>query len=348
MKVDHFSRQHRFLTLLAVACLFAIAGTSLKAADNSATAELLKPVFQLSAENSEDQDDYAVWINRSHPETSFIIGSDKSANKLYVYDLKGQLVDEIAVTKPGNIDVAYGFPLGNSKVDIAVVNQRKNPKQLVACTIDSKTGKLSRIDNNKLSTGENYGGCLYQSHETGKFYFFSTSEDDGITQYELYDEDGQISSKAVRNWPQGKSEGAVANEEKGIVYIAEEEKGVWKVGAEPDQETPGELIIKLNENGLKGDIEGMALLKISDSESYLVISDQGASTFKVYREETGYPFVGNFKVEGAEESDGIEIIHSPLGGQFSQGLFLCHTDKAPRPGLVVPLEQIISLVRSSK
>ena len=65
MKVDILFSQNRISSAIAGFMLFVLATSSLHAADNSATAELLKPVFQLSSDNSADQDDYAVWINRS-------------------------------------------------------------------------------------------------------------------------------------------------------------------------------------------------------------------------------------------------------------------------------------------
>jgi 3-phytase len=314
----------------------------------SSSIPLVKPTVELYNWKAEDQDEFCLWRNRDNPESSYIISSDKTASKLFSYDLQGNKVDEIYVSKPGNIDIAYGFPLGNSLVDIIVVNQRREPRELIVCTISKKNGQLTRIDHHGLPTGKNYGGCLCYNKETGKFYFISTSKTRGITQYELYDNNGIISSKPVRSWKSNISEGVVSNDKKGILYIAEELRGVRKMSSNPNQETAGELIIKTDENNLVGDVEGIALLNVSENESYLVLSDQDTSTFKVYREEEGYPFVGDFKVEGAIETDGIEIIRSPLGSQFPHGLFLCHTDKRPRPVLMVPLERVLTALNISE
>lgn len=331
--------------------MFLLFSTTVIAADapsDSAPAkvEKIKPVLTLSNESSADQDDYCVWVNKENPEMSYIISSDKSANKIFVYDLTGKKVSEIPALEPGNIDVTYDFKLGNELIDLIVVNQRTKPRMLVACTIDKKDGKLTRIDNEELKTDKNYGGCLYHNKQTGKFYFISTSKSEGITQFELYDNNGKLASSEVRKWDLGQTEGAVVNAEKNILYVAEEEEGVWKLGADPEAETPGELIIEIPENGLVGDLEGITLLKISDSESYLIVSDQGASTFRVYREEEGYPFVGNFQIEGAEQSDGIDVITTPLGSKFPHGLFICHTDKLERAGHVVSLDKIINRIKS--
>ncbi len=338
------------LLLLIILVASQLPRMSVRVPENSYSGSIpfVKPTVELNNWKAVDQDEFCVWQNHDHPEFSYIISSDKTANKIFSYDLQGNKVGEISARKPGNIDIAYDFPLGNSLVDIIVVNQRREPRELIVCTVNKKNGQLTRIDRHGLPTGKNYGGCLCHNNETGKFYFISTSKTRGITQYELYDHNGIISSKPVRSWPSNISEGVVSNDKKGILYIAEELRGVRKMNSNPNQKTAGELIIKIGENNLVGDVEGIALLNISENESYLILSDQDASTFKVYREEESYPFIGDFKVEGAIETDGIEIIRSPLGSQFPHGLFLCHTDKKPRSGLVVPLERILTTLNISE
>lgn len=316
--------------------------------DQDDSTNLVRPSLQLQNWFSADQDDFCVWVNEENPQASYIISSDKTAHEIFTYDLEGNKVSQLYVDRPGNIDIAKDFPLGDQKVDLIVVNQRREPRQLVACTIDRKTGQLSRIDHEKLLTGKNYGGCLCKDIKTGKFYFVSTSKTRGITQYELYDQNGKIASRIARSWPSNVSEAAVANDSKGILYIADELRGVRKLDIEPNENTPGELVIRIGENNLVGEVEGLTLLKISETESYLIVSDQGSSTFRVYREEEGYPHVGDFQIAGAIKTDGIELMTTSLGKNFPHGIFLCHTDQKPRPCLVTPLERILEALPVSK
>lgn len=244
------------------------------------------------------------------------------------------------IPHPGNVDVRYGFPLGKHKVDIVAVNQREDPK-IIVFTVDSQTRQLQRVDNDAIRTGANYGGTLYRSPNTGKFYFLTTSETGDIGQYDLADDGtGKVGGKQVRSWRIGKSEAAVADDEAGKLYIGEEGKGIWEVGGEPDDPAPGKLVITLGENGLTGDVEGLAIYRLPGGVGYLIVSNQGSSNFKVYQRAGAHEFLGTFAVQGAKNTDGIDLCHAHLGPHFPQGLFACHTGEGRCPVLLTPWEAI--------
>jgi len=73
-----------------------------------------------------DSDDPAIWIHPQDPGLSLIIGTDKHRNGgLYAFDLDGKIVRTVTgLQGPNNVDVAYGFPLQDHGVDIAVVTER--------------------------------------------------------------------------------------------------------------------------------------------------------------------------------------------------------------------------------
>jgi 3-phytase len=60
------------------------------------------------------------------PTKSLNIGTDKHEDgALYAFDLKGKVVKVYNnLTRPNNVDVAYGFPYNDGLVDIAVVTER--------------------------------------------------------------------------------------------------------------------------------------------------------------------------------------------------------------------------------
>lgn len=59
-------------------------------------------------------------------------------------------------------------------------------------------------------------------------------------------------------------------------------------------------------------------------------------------------YCGSFRIEGAEDSDGIAATAAPLGSRFPAGIFCCHTDVAPRPILLTAWEEIEQALFPSK
>jgi len=75
-----------------------------------------------------DQDDMCIWLHPSDLSRSTVICSDKTAYKLFVYDLNGNTIQVVAAEHRGNIDVRYQFPLGGRLVDIVALNERGTSK----------------------------------------------------------------------------------------------------------------------------------------------------------------------------------------------------------------------------
>lgn len=334
----------RHFLVFSLLLLFLTSGLPLRrlaAGETDSSVPVVEPEFVCQASTGEDQDDMCVWVHPEKPELSLIITADKAADKLFVYDLTGKQQDSVKADKPGNIDLRTGFTLAGKQVPLVVCNQRSGELKLLAFRLDPAAHKLVRVDDGKIFTRSNYGGALYHSPKNSKFYFFSTTEDDGLEQFELFDDGtGKVAGKKVRQWDVGKSEGAVADDKAGIVYVGEEEGGVWKLDAEPGSSDKGNQIIKIGNHGLKGDVEGMALYTQPGGKSYLIISDQGRSRFMVFDRGSQYKYVGAFSVKGASETDGIEAISVALGPAFPEGLFACHTDKGDRNTIIVSWKKI--------
>src|SRR5687767_12222997 len=75
-----------------------------------------------------DTDDPAIWVNSAEPAQSLVLGTDKDADgALYVFGLDGRIRHDLTVrglSRPNNVDVAYGVMIGGKKTDIAVVTER--------------------------------------------------------------------------------------------------------------------------------------------------------------------------------------------------------------------------------
>ena len=175
-----------------------------------------------------------------HPARSTIITSDKSAGHLFVYGLDGSLIQTANVGKPGNIDIRNGFPLGGREVSIVAFNERNDLKVHIYA-VDPETRTITRVDDDAIQTGMNYGLTLYRSPRDGAFYAITVPNDTGgfVERYRLdVSGDDAVSGTKVRNWPITESEGCAADDQTGTLYIGEEKVGIWRVGANPPTPRP--------------------------------------------------------------------------------------------------------------
>ncbi|MBD2104712.1 phytase [Leptolyngbya sp. FACHB-261] len=312
-----------------------------------------------------DADDPAIWVNPTDSAKSLVISSLKDGG-LAVFDLNGALVQSVLPAEYGdirynNVDVLYGFELSGRTVDLAIASDRENDT-LAIYQINPATGRLNNATSSAipgsifgLDDGEQtaYGLTTYTSPISGKqFVFVSQREGDQIAQLELVDDgSGKVTAVPVRTLtvpiPEGgeledaQVEGMVADRELGYLYVAQENRGIYKFSAEPGGSTTGTLLdaVKPEGSNLEADAEGLTIYYGADGKGYLLASSQGDSTFAVYRREGGNAYVGNFAVgasgsiDSVEESDGADLINVPLGPQYPFGLLVVH-DGANDPQVV--------------
>ena len=279
-------------------------------------------------------DDPAIWIHPSVPGASLILGTDKQG-ALHVYNLDGSLRQTTgAGTEPNNVDVLYGFQLGPRLVDLAVASTRgAAARGLKIWAIDPKDGQLSDVTASNVIAvfggGEPYGCCTYRSRKTGESFAFVTAKDGQVEQYTLHaTAHGTVDARKVRAFKVGSVvEACVADEELGVVYFGEESRGIWKFPAEPDTAPRGELIAKVGENGLRADVEGLALYYAPGGRGYLIASSQGNNTFKVYERGGTNRFVLTIDPRAGalgdvQDTDGIAVTSCPTSRDFPRGLFV--------------------------
>jgi 3-phytase len=92
-------------------------------------------------------------------------------------------------------------------------------------------------------------------------------------------------------------------------------------------------------NGLVADIEGVSIWRGKDGRGYLVLSNQGADNFAVYRREGDNAFVGIFHVvadpergfDGVSETDGLDVTSAALGPRFPEGLLVAQDGRNLSP-----------------
>ena len=293
-----------------------------------------------------DTDDPAIWINPADPYKSLIIGTDKDENgALYVFDLHGKIDEERTVhglKRPNNVDIEYGLMLNGRLIDIAVVTERLENRIRIFSLPDMKP-----LDKGDLIVfaGESeqapMGISLYKRPADGKIYAIvgrKSGPTDGsyLWQYLLKDNGkGEVMATKVRAFGQYSGhkeiEAIAVDDALGYVYYSDEGVGIRKYGADPDAPAANDELALFGQNDFKEDCEGISIYELDKETGYILISDQQANTFNVYRREgaEGYPHehrrIKAITVS-TTESDGSEVTSRLLLPDFPGGLFVAMAD----------------------
>jgi 3-phytase len=285
-------------------------------------------------------DDPCIWINMEHPSSSMIIGTNKKQGIIF-YNLKGQVVKEYPVGRVNNIDIRYGFPLGEGNVDILAGTNRSD-STVAVFGIDPSDGSLSQLLDQPIRPDivEVYGLCMYHDKVGGRYFVFVTGTDGKVEQWELLPaSDGKVSGRLVRSFLlKSQTEGCVADDEAGLLYLAEEDYGIWKMSADPLSKDLPTRVDSLRNRHLKADVEGLTIYYASQGSGYLIASSQGNNTYAVYRREGNNEYLGSFRIEagraldGTAETDGIDVTGASFGTVFPSGFFIAQDGRNEEKG----------------
>jgi 3-phytase len=291
-----------------------------------------------------DTDDPAIWINLQDPLQSLVLGTDKDEDgALYVFDLNGKVDNKRTVRglkRPNNVDLVYGLPLKGQARDLAVVAERYTGKLRIFALPE-----MQAVDNGGIpifvgdTAREPMGIALYKRPKDGAVFAIAGRKTgpsgNYLWQYRLQDDGtGQVKATLMRKFGQysGKKEieAIAVDNELGYVYYSDEQVGVRKYFADPDQKNDTELALFAT-TGFADDHEGISIYKVNDGTGYLLVSDQGADRFQVFPREGSagnphaHPLLTIVRVQ-AHVSDGSEVTNVPLGNRFPSGLFVAMSD----------------------
>lgn len=278
-------------------------------------------------------DDPAIWRNAANPSESLIVGTDKRAG-IHVYDLTGKQVGFTPSPRLNNVDLRDVG--GNAGVLVAASDRQDllNAK-MALFRLNTVSRKLEPLASIAVGTGEAYGMCLWQRASDKALFGFVVMKDGRIDQVAIDISGAVPTGKVVRSMKLGtQSEGCVVDDRTGILYVAEEDVGLWKFDADPAGSVAAAAITRADGKELVIDVEGLALAPNGNDGGYLVVSSQGDNAYALYRlPDLGY--VGRFRVsggaiDGTQETDGIEVMLGDFGPQFPNGLFVAQDgDNAP-------------------
>jgi 3-phytase len=192
--------------------------------------------------------------------------------------------------------------------------------------LDTSAKKLVPLVTLPVGPGEAYGMCLWQRASDKALFGFVVLKDGRIDQVAIDLNTAIPSGKVVRSMKLGtQSEGCVVDDRTGILYVAEEDVGLWKFDAAPDGANVPTAIAKADGKQIVMDAEGVALAPIGTDGGYVIVSSQGDNAYAVYKlPEANY--VGRFRIndgaiDGVQETDGIELMLGDFGADFPEGLF---------------------------
>jgi 3-phytase len=224
--------------------------------------------------------------------------------------------------------------LGGQRRDI-VAGSNRDHRTLTLYAVDAVARRLADVVAEPIPTGmrDPYGLCMYHSARSGKLYVFINNSDAGeFRQWEIEPSGERLTARVVREFTVGtQAEGCVADDETGALYIAEEDAGLWRYGAEPDAGEERRQIDATGSAGrLRADVEGVAIHRGPDGTGWIVLSNQGADNYAVYRRDGDNDFVGFFSIvandalgiDGASETDGLDVTSADMGPEFPGGLLV--------------------------
>lgn len=286
-------------------------------------------------------DDPAIFVHPTDPTKHAIIATDKKGG-LLVYDLSGKPLQYLPDGKMNNVDLRYGFKLGGKTVTLVTASDRTR-KAIAIYTIDPDTRQLTSVADGVQATGlsDPYGLCMYRNRKGATFVFIS-DPDGGVRQWRLLATPaGKVKAEKVRDLKfDTQTEGCVADDDTGALYIAEEDTALWKLGAEPSTGTARKAIARVADNpALKDDLEGVGLYAQPGGKGYLVLSSQGNNSYAIFKREGDNAYVGSFAViadgatgiDGVSETDGLEVTSASLGAGLEDGAFIAQDGRNVSP-----------------
>jgi 3-phytase len=280
-------------------------------------------------------DDPAIWVDPANPARSRVLGTNKKQG-LLVYDMDGKLLQDLPVGRLNNVDLRPNFSLGGERVDLAVASDRDR-NSIAVFAIDRASGELRVAGEVRTPLKEIYGICLFQP-ASGELYAFANGKDGSFLQYRLSDNGGEVSGELVRRFAvPSQPEGCVADDQRQRMFLGEEDTGIWAVDARADGPTELHEVMKVG-GALHADVEGLGLYQ-SEARDYLVVSSQGNDSYLVLDAEPPFVLRGAFRVgangalgiDGASETDGLEVTSANLGGPWSQGMLVVQDGRKRMP-----------------
>ncbi|MGY6648394.1 phytase [Wenyingzhuangia sp. IMCC45574] len=274
-------------------------------------------------ESTEDAaDDICIWIHPTNSEKSTIIGTNKQQG-LCVYNLQGELMYNYPIGRVNNVDIRNNFLHKGKNTTIVTASNRTN--NTISIHSINPNGTLQNIASQPIQSNlpKIYGLCMYQNKETT--YVFVSGKQGGVEKWKLVATPYGVKGILENTIQIGSiTEGMVADDATATIYIAEENKALWKYNAE-NLNAPRKLVAKTSDLNFKDDFEGVTIYKKDQNSGYIILSSQGNNSYAVFDRETN-KYIKSFvikhgNIDGTNDTDGIDVTAVNLPN-YPKGIFI--------------------------
>jgi 3-phytase len=293
-------------------------------------------------------DDPAVLVNPVDAAQSLILGADK-AEGLRVYGLDGKERQFLDVGRLNNVDVAIVG--GGERKGVAVASNRTH-RRVDVFEIELATARVSLTGSWPLELGDPYGICMTGGEPIEVF----VGDTEGrVQRWRLDLRSPDLEAELVEEMRfSSQTEGCDVDAANGILYVGEEDVGIWHVPLEAP--ATKRLLVPADGEMLVADVEGITLIDRAGDEPWLLASSQGDDSYIVVDPGTGaielkFRIGLNLQatVDGVSETDGIDLVTQPLPG-YPRGLLVVQDGRnvappAPQNFKLVSWASVESLMR---
>lgn len=298
------------------------------------------------ASSGDAADDPAVWRNPDDPSKSLIVATDKEWG-LNVYDLAGALVASAPAGKVNNVDLRADVLInGKPGVLVAASDRTDDPNGRIALyALDASPAGLRHLAHVRVAgdgVGEVYGFCLWR-RSAREVYAIIPFNNGDVREYALDLSGPAPTATLVREVKlASQTEGCVVDDRTGLLYVSEEDRGIWRMSVAPDSRDAPQIVGAADGVRLIADVEGLTIVPEGAKGGFLIASSQadsarGASksTYAAYDLESGrfarsFRVSGSGAVDGASDTDGLEFAPGNFGAPFEEGVLVVQDgDNAP-------------------
>lgn len=288
------------------------------------------------ARSGDAADDPAIWVHPSDAARSRVFATNKKQG-LLTYDLQGRQTQLLESGRLNNVDIRQNLRIGVdpsaplSPLDLAVATQRDD-NALVVFEIDAQ-GQAREAARINTGLKDIYGMCLHRTPEGG-LHAFANDKSGRFEHIRITRDDrGAYQGHLLRSFKtRSQPEGCVADDAAGRLFFGEEKRGIWTLPTDALAATPAQLVLATGQV-LVADVEGLAIYRVGsggEQAAYLIASSQGNNSYVVLDAQAPYRVRGAFRIginaqagiDGASETDGIEVSSVNFGGVHDQGLFV--------------------------
>jgi len=291
---------------------------------NKITASAETDPVQSPTLGSDSADDPAIWYNEAAPEQSVIFATNK-VEGLYSYNLEGKQLQRIPYAKVNNIDIRQGVRFDCQTLDLLAGSNRSN--NAIDIFIIAADGSINEHPDHRILLGrlQPYGYGLYMPNDS-TLYSLLNDKYGNVVQHHITMQGDSLKGKMVRRFQlPTQAEGIMADDERGMVYIGEEQTGIHTFHGDPSSGKKTAIIKEstIQNKNIRFDIEGIAFLP----PRYMVASSQGNFTYAIFDLESE-KYITSFSIkdgpatDGAEETDGLEILRKPMGINYPEGILV--------------------------